>query len=103
MSRAHQRGQSALELCVMLGVVILAIIGLQFYVRYAAAGRLKSSADSLSQTLLNPHKSDVRLEVNRVGHDSTTGSATRAGTGAGQTVSTTAVGGDTTLRTDLNL
>ena len=99
--RTEQRnGQSALELCIMLGVVILAVIGLQVYVKYAAAGRLKSSADSLSQTLFNPEKGDTNLGISRTSKDTTTGSTTKEGHGAGQTVSTTKAGDDKTIRKD---
>lgn len=100
MRRMTQRGQSTLEMCIMLAVVILAFIGLQTYVRYAAAGRLKSSADSISQTLFNPHNSDTTLTIDRASTDVTTGSAARSGAGAGRTVSTTNAGDDISTRTD---
>ena len=108
MQRMNHRGQSTLELCIMLAVVIIALVGLQTYIKYAAAGRLKSSADSISQTLFNPHKSDTSLVISRVSTDVTTGSATRDGSGAGKTVSTTAGTDETsaqdkTTRTDVLL
>ncbi len=101
MRRMQRRGQSTLELCIMLGVVILAIVGLQLYVKYAAAGRLKSSADSLSQTLFNPHQGNTNLAIDRTSTDVTTGTpANNLGIGAGQTVSTTKDGSDVSLRKD---
>jgi len=66
-----ERGQSSLELCIMLGVILLAMIALQRYVKYAFSGRIKSSADSISQTLLNPHNSDTTILVDRKTQDKT--------------------------------
>ena len=98
--RQH-KGQSTLELCILMAVVVVAIIGLQQYVKYAAAGRLKSSADSISQTLFNPHNGDTELVVDRESTDVTSSTAAdRLGIGAGLTVSTTAPGKDVSTRKD---
>ena len=46
MRRANRKqGQSSLELAILFAVVIIAFVALQYYVRNAAAGRLKSSAE----------------------------------------------------------
>ncbi len=98
------KGQSTLELCIMLSVVILAIVAMQSYVKFAVAGRAKSSADSISQTLFNPDDSRTELSSTRTSTDETITNATdRLGTGgAGQNVSTTAagVGADVSTRRD---
>lgn len=65
------RGQSSLELAILFSVVIIAFVALQYYVRNAAAGRLKSSADSVSQTQFDPLKGGTNLVVNRVTVDKT--------------------------------
>ena len=71
--RRHDRtrGQSSLELAILFSVVIIAFVALQYYVRNAAAGRLKSSADSVSQTQFDPLKGNTNLVVNRVSVDKT--------------------------------
>ena len=99
MQTRTMKGQSTLELCIMLAVVILALVGLQSYIKYAAAGRLKSSADSISQTLFNPHESTTKLDVYRKGSDITTTLASdHKGTGgAGKTDSVTSKTGCTAL------
>lgn len=94
MRTNRRSGQSTLELAIMLAVIVLAFVGLQNYVRNAAAGRLKSSADSISQTLFNAHNGTSNLTINRVTQDTVTAVAGNVG----KTVSTTTV--DNTVRTD---
>lgn len=96
------KGQTTLELCIMLSVVILAIVAMQSYVKFAVAGRAKSSADSISSTLFNPDNGRTTMNSTRVSRDETRTNATdRLGTGgAGQNVSTTAAGGDISTRAD---
>ena len=106
--RGNRRGQSTLELAVLLIVITVAFIALERYVKFAAAGRLKSSADSLSQTLFNPHEGRTQLTVDRTSIDmvamngTTVPAATRdlTPTHAGKMVSTTNPGGDVNTRID---
>ncbi len=77
----RKRGQSSLELAILFAVVVIAFVALQFYVRNAAAGRLKSSADSVSQTQFNPLTGNTNLTVNRVTTDKTFGVGTPVGGG----------------------
>lgn len=79
MRRSNRKqGQSALELAILFAVVIIAFVALQYYVRNAAAGRLKSSADSVSQTQFDPLKGITNLTVNRQTVDKTFGVQTGA-------------------------
>ena len=89
MHSRSTKGQSALELCIMLAVVIMALIALQHYIKYAAAGRLKSSADSISQSLFNPHNSDTELDVDRITKDTMLHGTTLSGSDAGKLDSVT--------------
>ena len=66
-----QNGQSTLELAILIGMVVLCFVALSGYVKYAAAGRLKSSADSISQTLFNPVTGKSEMLVNRTTNDQT--------------------------------
>ena len=84
-------GQSTLEFAILIGVIVLAFVALSNYVKYAAAGRLKSSADSISQTLFNPDKGKTDLPSDRTSRDQTETD--------GSTTSDS-VGTDTTTRTD---
>lgn len=68
-----KRAQSSLELAILFAVVIIAFVALQFYVRNAASGRLKSSADSVSQTQFDPLKGKTNITINRVTTDKTYG------------------------------
>ena len=61
-----EQGQSTLEFAIMVGVIVVAFVALSAYIKFAAAGRLKSSADSISQTLFNPASGLSDLTVNRV-------------------------------------
>ncbi len=63
------RGQSTLEFAVLLGVIVLCFVALSNYIRFAASGRLKSSADSISQTLFNPEGGSSTLEIDRTSRD----------------------------------
>ena len=47
MLRINRRGQSALEYAVLLAVIVAALVAMQVYVKRAASGRLKESADDL--------------------------------------------------------
>jgi len=88
----HKRecGQSTLELAVLIAVVVLCFIALSNYIKYAAAARLKSSADSLSQTLFNPTAGKSEFSVTRKTTDT---SNTDGSTTSGSVV-------DLTTRTD---
>ena len=85
------KGQSTLEFAILIGVIVLCFVAMSNYVKYAASGRLKSSADSISQTLFNPASGNTQLLINRKTRDVTDT----------QGVSTSdTVGTDTTTRTD---
>ena len=86
-----ERGQSTLEFAILIGVIVLCFVAMSNYVKYAATGRLKSSADSISQTLFNPTAGQTELRVDRKTQDITDTD--------GSTTSNT-VGTDTTTRTD---
>ena len=102
MRMMQNKGQSTLELAILFSVIILALVALQSYIKFAGAGRLKSSADSISQTLFNPHAGTTKLTIHRVSTDVTTGTpADRLGVGAGLNTSTTATDADDqTVRQD---
>lgn len=85
------RGQSTLEFAVLLGVIVLCFVALSNYIRFAASGRLKSSADSISTTLFNPEGGTSNLEVDRTSRD------TSELNGASKSVNE---GDDLTTRTD---
>jgi hypothetical protein len=53
------RGQGGIELCLWVMAVTVALVALSHYVRFSMAGRVKSSADSLSPTLFNSAQADV--------------------------------------------
>lgn len=91
MRRANEKGQSTLEFAILIGVIVLCFVALSNYVKYAASGRLKSSADSISQTLFNPTTGNTQLLINRTTRDQTETD--------GSTTSDT-IGADTTTRTD---
>ena len=55
----RQRGQSAIESCLVVAMVVISVVALSLYLKYAAAGRMKATADELSLTLLNPNNSQV--------------------------------------------
>ena len=84
------KGQSTLEFAILIGVIVLCFVALSNYVKYAAAGRLKSSADSISQTLFNPVTGSSALLVDRTSRDQseTSGSSTSDTIGTDQTVRT---------------
>ena len=90
MRRQSNAGQSTLEFAILIGVVVLCFVALSNYVKYAASGRIKSSADSLSQTLFNPKSGKTELQINRKTTDTTkTDGSTTSSSDA-----------DTTTRTD---
>ena len=83
MRLKSMRGQSTLEFAILIGVVVLCFVALSNYVKYAASGRIKSSADSLSQTLFNPKAGSSTLLIKRESIDTTqTTGATSSDTGA---------------------
>ena len=86
-----ERGQSTLEFAILIGVIVLCFVAMSNYVKYAASGRLKSSADSISQTLFNPTVGTTELKVIRTTRDQTE-------TDGSNTSDT--VGTDKTTRTD---
>ena len=71
MRRANEKGQSTLEFAILIGVIVLCFVAMSNYVKYAATGRLKSSADSISQTLFNPAAGSTELKVIRKTQDIT--------------------------------
>jgi uncharacterized protein (UPF0333 family) len=81
-----------LEFAILIGVVVLCFVALSSYVKFAAAGRIKSSADSLSQTLFNPAGGRSELLITRTTRDITNTD--------GSTTSDT-VGTDETKRVDI--
>ena len=87
-----EKGQSTLEVAVLLAVLVLCFVAMSNYVKYAASGRLKSSADSISQTLFNPEAGKTQLSIDRQTHD--------VSKVDGSNTSDT-VGNDTTVRADL--
>ena len=90
MRRANEKGQSTLEFAILIGVIVLCFVAMSNYVKYAASGRLKSSADSISQTLFNPTTGNTQLLINRTTNDttSTDGSTTSNTTGVDKTTRT---------------
>ncbi len=83
MQTMSRKGQSTLEFAILIGVVVLCFVALSNYVKYAAAGRVKSSADSLSQTLFNPKAGSSTLLIKRESIDTTkTTGETTSDTGA---------------------
>ena len=88
---SEEKGQSTLEFAILIGVIVLCFVAMSNYVKYAASGRLKSSADSISQTLFNPTTGSTQLQIERTTQDKTeiTGSTT-----------SDTVGTYTTTRTD---
>ena len=91
MRRINEQGQSTLEFAILIGVIVLCFVAMSNYVKYAASGRLKSSADSISQTLFNPATGTTALQSTRTTQDITNTD--------GSTSSNT-VGTDSTTRTD---
>ena len=92
MRRANEKGQSTLEFAILIGVIILCFVAMSNYVKYAASGRLKSSADSISQTLFNPAAGSTELTVIRKTRDQTE----TDGSNTSDTIDT-----DSTNRTDM--
>ena len=89
---SRNEGQSTLEFAILIGVIVLCFVAMSNYVKYAASGRLKSSADSISQTLFNPNSGTTSLLIDRDTRD--------ASYTDGSTSSTTLNNQDRTVRTD---
>lgn len=75
----NKKGQSSLEMAFLFAIIILVLVAFQRYVRNAATGRLKSSSDSISQTLVDPFDGKTSLNINRVSNDTVTVTATHGG------------------------
>lgn len=56
-------GQSALELTIVAAAVLIALVALSQYMRYAVGGRIKAAGSSASQTLFNPESSRTEWTV----------------------------------------
>lgn len=48
------RGQNTVEYAVLISMVVLVILVVQYFVRSAFAGRMRSSADQMSQQWVDP-------------------------------------------------
>ena len=77
MYRITKKGQSMLEYAILLCVVVAALLVMQFYVKRAYQGRMKSEADQLSRQYAPGH---------------TTGTTTTTSSGSG-TTTTSAIDG----------
>lgn len=91
----NTRGQSSLEMAFLFAIIILVLVAFQRYVRNAATGRLKSSSDSISQTLVDPHDGITSLSVNRVTNDATTVSGNLGGVSTSNIVFDQSIRGET--------
>lgn len=91
----NKQGQSSLEMAFLFAIIILVLVAFQRYIRNAATGRLKSSSDSISQTLVDPHDGITSLSVNRVTSDTTTVVGTTGGVSTSTIMSDSSVRGET--------
>ena len=66
------RGQSALEYVILVVMIIFAVVGLQTYLNFASAGRIKSASDNLSPILVNPDGGEVAFQDCRLSSDDST-------------------------------
>ena len=71
MNRQAMGGQSALEYVILVVMVLFAVVGLQTYLNFASAGRIKSAADNLSPILVDSDGGDVAFEDCRLTTDQT--------------------------------
>ena len=90
-----KRGQSSLEMAFLFAIIILVLVAFQRYIRNAATGRMKSSADSISQTLVDPHDGRTSLSVNRVTQDTVTATTNLGGISNSSIVSDSSTRGET--------
>lgn len=57
--RGGASGQGGLELCYFVIAIVVALVAMTHYVRMSVAGRIKTGADSVSQTLFNTEGADI--------------------------------------------
>ena len=50
----HVKGQSALELTLLLVMAVIALVAISRYVRFGMAGRIKTAGDGISSMLYDP-------------------------------------------------
>ncbi len=54
--RCRVRGQSALELMLLITMAVIALVGLSRYVRFGYAGRLKAGSEGISPIFFDPER-----------------------------------------------
>ncbi len=65
----RQRGYSTVEYVIVILMIVSAVIAMSGFIKLAAGGRLKASADNLAGTLFSPEGGQVRLQNCRQGYD----------------------------------